>query len=172
MAKQNEIFSAFVTKGRLETFLIALLVTLFGLYGVYYGFQMFQRADLFEEDIPATVIASNCVPQNDQYLCEFQVQYRMNGRLFSSSFTTLARGPVDIGQVIRIKYNPTGPGSSRLDHLLHSRSLGMTIMAICLMILGFAWLSVFLAIRYPLVAAADGLSGLFTKFAKEVFKNR
>lgn len=93
------------------------------------------------------------------YNCSVTVNYNVKGKQYSNSLKIPDAGTDwKTGMGIKIYYDPADPNtlSYQSDNY---RTMGLVIIAICFVIIGFAWLQSYLSNHYKIFAAAEGLTG-------------
>jgi hypothetical protein len=167
----DELYSGAASFGQIKALIGAIIGTIIGIIMIGFGISLSLKKQPSFESVNATILNVNCNTvrntQNGQNSttqnCNINVSYNYNGKNQNKYIQYTGNQVYVVNQQITVYVNKDNDSEIYLD-IPNSRTLGLLLLFIGLLILIGSWFVYWLSNRYKFFAAAQGVSGAYNLF--------
>lgn len=139
----SEGFSVF---GKLSTYFGTFFATIICLVFLYFGYSLITSTDVYKETIDATIIKTDCkfIQPTDSrssgsFNCLLDLKYSIMDKEYTQQISTTSSSVYVVGNLVKIKYNPSNPLDIKTDGLSNKAS-GWIMVIVSLIVLTIVWI--------------------------------
>lgn len=154
----EDIYSGAASFGRAWAFIGAIIGTIIGI-GLFIGGIYLATRKVSIETVQAIITSVNCRPiQNNNQMCNIGIEYTFKNEKKNTNIDYNGNRMFSVNQKIDVYINLDKPSEITIDSPA-SKTAGIIMIIVGIIIIGLAWLWYWLTKRYKFLGAAQGVGG-------------